>query len=117
LISTLNTRDTQYNAALDALQTLLANAGIYFGTSHPYFFSDSGLTTQYTAWPDKDTLGVAFNFNLLKHTPVAYAHNDEYVKKLMYDSIDFIDDGTLNQSVEATLGGSGDAYDYLNGTR
>jgi hypothetical protein len=117
LISTLNTRETQYSAALDALQTQLQNNGLYYGSAHPYFYSDAGLTTAYTAWPDKDTLGAAFNFNLLMNIPAAYAHNSQYTRKLIYDSIDFLDDGTLNRSVEASLGGSGDAYDYLNGTR
>jgi len=117
LISTLNTRETQYEAALDALQTQLENNGLYYGSAYPYFYSDAGLTTQYTAWPDEDTLGAAFNFNLLKHIPAAYVHNREYTRKLIYDSIDFLDDGILNRTVGVALGGSGDAYDYLNGTR
>jgi hypothetical protein len=120
LISTLNTRDTQYNAALDAIETQLESKGICFSTSNPYFFvynAGACTATTYTSWPDKDTLGAAYNLNLFKHAPKAYAHNREYVRKLIYDSIDFLDDGTMNQSVEATLGGSGDAYDYLNGTR
>ncbi|MBI5740803.1 MAG: hypothetical protein HZA16_08780 [Nitrospirae bacterium] len=127
LISTLNTRDTQYNAALDALQTQLANDGIYYcGDYHPYFWKNSASCTdsakrtssyQYMTWANLDTLGAAFNFNLLKHIPVAYAHNREYVRRLLYDSIDFLDDDAHNGSVEDTLGGEGNAFDYLNGTR
>jgi hypothetical protein len=116
LISTLNTRDTGFNDALDRLKTQLAGKGIYYGTAHPYFYSDAGLTTAYTAWPDKDTLGAAFNYNMFQHIPKAYVHNREYTRKLIYDSIDFLDDGLLNNSVLTTIG-AGDAYDYLNGTR
>jgi hypothetical protein len=117
LISTLNTRDTQYNAALSALDAQLQGKGIYWCVNYPYFKSAAACGGGfYTAWPDKDTLGAAFNYNLLKNIPAAYVHNREYTRKLIYDSIDFLDNGALDTSVEATLV-SGDAYDYLNGTR
>ncbi|MBI5665559.1 MAG: hypothetical protein HZC49_10825 [Nitrospirae bacterium] len=117
LISTLNTRDTQYNAALSALDTQLQGKGIYWCVSYPYFKTATSCGGAfYTAWPNKDTLGAAFNYNLLKNIPAAYVHNREYTRKLIYDSIDFLDNGALDKSVEATLV-SGDAYDYLNGTR
>ena len=54
---------------------------------------------------------------MLHHEPGAYVHNLQYSKKLIYDSIDYLDDATFNSSVEATLGGSGDAYDFLVDTR
>ena len=37
------------------------------------------------------------------HDPGAYVHNSKYVKRLLYDSIDWIDDGMLNYSAGATL--------------
>ncbi len=48
-------------------------------------------------------MGAAFNFNLLEHDPGAYAHNRIYTKRLIYDSIDWVDDGIMNYSVGATL--------------
>jgi hypothetical protein len=48
-------------------------------------------------------MGAAFNFNLLDHDAGAYAHNRMYVKRLVYDSIDWLDDGVMNYSVGATL--------------
>lgn len=117
LISTLNTRETQFNAALNALSAQLNARGIYYCTSYPYFKTAAACGGGfYTSWPNKDTLGAAFNYNVLKNMPAAYVHNREYVKKLIYDSIDFLDNSALDASVEATLV-SGDAYDYLNGTR
>ena len=47
--------------------------------------------------------GATFNLQLLVHDPGAYVHNSKYVKRLLYDSIDWIDDGVLNYSVGATL--------------
>jgi hypothetical protein len=51
----------------------------------------------------QNNMGAAFNFNLLEHDPGAYAHNRMYVKRLIYDSIDWVDDGVMNYSVGATL--------------
>ena len=50
-----------------------------------------------------NNMGAAFNFNLLEHDPGAYVHNRMYVKRLIYDSIDWLDDGVMNYSVGATL--------------
>lgn len=51
----------------------------------------------------KNNMGAAFNFNLLEHDPGAYVHNRMYVKRLIYDSIDWLDDGIMNYSVGDTL--------------
>ena len=48
-------------------------------------------------------MGAAFNFNLLEHDPGGYVHNRMYVKRLIYDSLDWLDDGVMNYSVGATL--------------
>lgn len=118
----LNTLSDGYEAAVQALEDQLAANGIYYGP-YPYFYSDAGLTTPYTAWPNdgvggngSNTLAAAFNFVLLEHEPGGYAHNQLYAKRLIYDSIDWLDDGTLNSSVAATLG-AGLAYEYLKDTR
>jgi hypothetical protein len=55
----------------------------------------------------KNNMGAAFNFNLFEHDPGAYVHNRTYVKRLIYDSIDWIDDGQMNYSVGATLNALG----------
>jgi hypothetical protein len=62
-----------------------------------------------------NNMGSAFNYNLLEHDPGAYVHNRMYVKRLIYDSIDWLDDGIMNYSVGATLntvcsGGTPPAY-------
>jgi len=60
-------------------------------------------TNSGTPGTGQNNMGAAFNFNLLEHDPGAYVHNRMYVKRLIYDSIDWVDDGTMNYSVGATL--------------
>lgn len=51
----------------------------------------------------KNNMGAAFNLRLLEHEPGAYVHNRIYVKRLIYDSIDWADDNSMNYSVGDTL--------------
>jgi hypothetical protein len=51
----------------------------------------------------QNNMGAAFNFNLLEHDPGAFVHNRMYAKRLIYDSLDWLDDGVMNYSVGATL--------------
>jgi hypothetical protein len=89
----------------------------------PYAIIESPITDWLTA-SDADTtgavsgknnMGSAFNFNLLEHDPGAYAHNRYYTKRLIYDSIDWLDDNQLNYSTGMTMnvicdGGSAPAW-------
>jgi hypothetical protein len=51
----------------------------------------------------KNNMGAAFNYNLLEHDPGAFAHNRYYTRRLIYDAIDWLDDNSLNDSVQTTL--------------
>ena len=46
-----------------------------------------------------DSMGAAFNYALLATEPGAYAHNPEYARELALDSIDYLDNGQLDDSV------------------
>jgi len=48
-------------------------------------------------------MGAAFNYNLLKHEPGAYTHNRRYTKRLIWDSIDWLDDNVMNGSTVAAI--------------
>ena len=117
----LATEEHHYHAALDALAAALASKGIHFYAAYPYFFNGAGGTGgSYTTWAApygvakwKDTMGAAFNYNLLHHDPGGYAHNRMYAKRLIFDAIDFIDNGVLNGTISVT----GDAATYLGTTR
>jgi nitrate/TMAO reductase-like tetraheme cytochrome c subunit len=114
LLAVVNELEEGFTAALESLRIELAKNDFYFLGGFPYF-SD----TDWTSAKDpsgKNNMGAAFNYNLLHHEPGAYTHNLQYARKLLYDSIDFLDDGILNTSVETTLG-SGKAFNFLAGTR
>ena len=51
----------------------------------------------------KQNMGALFNLNMLQHEPGAFAHNRYYTKRLIYDSIDWLDDKAMNKRVGATL--------------
>jgi hypothetical protein len=58
-------------------------------------------------------MGAAFNFNMLKHEPGAYVHNGLYAMRLIFDSLDWLDNGNLdgtiaivNAAAEGYLGSS-----------
>jgi len=138
----LNTEKDEYHASLEALRLALNDQGIFFASSYPYFFNDSNsngvldpseisFSNAFTNWGGpygvanwQETMGAAFNYNLLEHDPGGYAHNRFYIKALIWDSIDFLDDGTLNNSTAATLPTLGlsaallaEAQDYLGTSR
>jgi hypothetical protein len=66
----------------------------------PFTVPDTDTTG---ATSGKNNMGAAFNFNLLEHDPGSYAHNRYYVKRLIYDAIDWLDDNQPNYSVGTTL--------------
>jgi hypothetical protein len=63
----------------------------------------SAVNNAGTVGTGQNNMGAAFNFNLLEHDPGAYVHNRMYTKRLIYDSIDWVDDGVMNYSVGDTL--------------
>lgn len=115
-----DTWQARYQGALDALNNQLAAKGIHFYEAHPYFYQAAdGQGGAYTNWAGvyglglwKDTMGAAFNYNLLAHDPGGVAHNRYYTRRLIYDAIDYIDNGVLDYSVFATLNAIPDGTDY-----
>ncbi|BCR06776.1 c-type cytochrome [Desulfuromonas versatilis] len=99
----LNSLRDGFDAALDALEAQLAAKGFVFQPNHPYFATKN--------WGDAATgpnnMGAAFNFNLLAHDPGAYAHNVRYADRLIWDSIDWLDDNLLNNSTVAAINALG----------
>lgn len=54
-------------------------------------------------WGTEEVFGASFNHTYLLRDFGAFAHNSRYVKRLIYDSIDYVDDIDLNYSVGRTL--------------
>jgi hypothetical protein len=127
-----------YGAALLALKVMLQEnpfRKMYWGSDNPYFFNDTNGNGKLdpaeinrnngtTKWhsvgspvvDNKESgmrnLGAAFNYNLLAHDTGAFAHNPTYVKQIIFDSIDWLDDNVLpfNGSIVATI----NALTYAN---
>jgi hypothetical protein len=71
------------------------------GTTNWLAPGDTDLTGNTTG---KNNLGAYFNYASLNGNEMgAYIHNSKYTKRLIYDSIDWLDDGMLNYSVGQTL--------------
>lgn len=96
-----------------ALATLLNKYNISFNqAAYPYFYDNNlspvGAVKDWTrggalsAAEAKKLMGACFNINILKREPAAYAHARTYARRLLYDSIDFLDNKTMDMSVGAT---------------
>ncbi len=103
------------NALAVALDRLKARYNItYNPASYPYFY-DNLIGTAVKDWTRvgstagtlstanaKKLMGACFNINLLTREPAAYVHARTYARRLLYDTIDFLDDGTINMSTGVT---------------
>jgi hypothetical protein len=83
----------------------------YDAAAHPYFYDltkDPTGKTPVTDWTRGGTadgmkvMGACYNMNLLNRDPASYAHARTYARRLLYDTIDFLDDGIINLSAGAT---------------
>lgn len=101
------------NALALALNQLLTKYNIsYNQAAYPYFYDlNIGATAAVTDWTRRGALtpadakklmGACFNINILKREPAAYVHARTYARRLLYDTIDFLDDKTINMSTGAT---------------
>jgi hypothetical protein len=109
-----------------AQQILLTKYQISYTTVYPYFYDLAADPTGATAVTDwtrgtknqafgRRMMGACFNLNLLDREPAAYVHARTYARRLVYDTIDFLDDGLVNMSVGATATAI-DSADYVKGT-
>ena len=112
---TLEAEAEEYHAAINVLAAAFRPRGVYYDKSaNPYMFADPVLrarsngTTNWKAVADsygltpavswKDVMGAAYNLYTLDHD-AGWAHNRYYSKRLLWDSIDFIFDGVLDNDV------------------
>lgn len=94
-------------ATVDTVQNWLrSTATDYTGTQGFRYPVISGDALSGLVLPVKKAaynVGAYWNFWMMYADPGGYAHNDVYAKRLMYDTIDWLDDGILNLSVQATM--------------
>jgi len=90
-----------FENALAAVRTLLELKGIYINSAkYPYVYTDQAFTTSLTNWGDEKNLGATFNEVMLEREPGAFAHNRKYAKRLLFDSIDWLDNGALDGTID-----------------
>jgi hypothetical protein len=112
------THNARYQAALEALKVQLAAKGFNYYDGRHYTIpivnpaTDAVSGNRVTNWGNAGNAGAAFNYNLLIHEPGGVAHNRRYTRRLMYDAIDWLDNGALDFSVAATLNALDDATTY-----
>ncbi len=86
-----------YKQALAAFNAALIAQGYTWTSSHPYFtFTGAQAALK---WRTQGDLGAGHNYNYLLHEPGAYAHNRLYAKRIIFDSIDWLDNNTMNGSI------------------
>jgi len=97
----LEEESTGFEEALDIVADELEADGVFYLSSYPNFFNTSagGFSNAFNSWTSEEQLGAAFNLNLLAHEPGAFAHNRYYAKRLVFDSIDFLEDNTLDGTI------------------
>ncbi|KAA0891442.1 cytochrome C [Oryzomonas rubra] len=108
----------KFQAALTVATSLLHNnfSIDYDSANYPYFFpvgvDHTVRTNGVTDWTRsgaltnaqaKKLMGACFNINMLSREPGAYIHARTYSQRLLYDTIDFLDDKAMNMSVGTTL--------------
>jgi nitrate/TMAO reductase-like tetraheme cytochrome c subunit len=108
----VDAKKKEFNAAVKALGTLIVKKGLgsfnAAGTSvSARAMKDPtrlGLDpTKYTA---EKNAGVIYNYQLFSGNtadPAGYVHNPALARKLIYDSIDYLDDGVINDTSATTI--------------
>lgn len=120
LAEVLEQEKIEYEDSLQALsQSLLESSPSFSFAGFPYFSNSNWLSTGDTDWTGnttgKNNMGAASNMAMLSHEEGGYVHNSRYVKRLIYDSIDWIDDNAMNYSVGNTIDGQCGAVPYAFG--
>jgi hypothetical protein len=112
----IETKKEGYQAALTVIAAQLAARGVYFNAAKPpYFFTTNvvasqGPATRVTNWnapaplsQGAQLMGAALNLRL-HQSDAGWVHNATSSKRLLYDTIDYLDDGNpANNSVAVTI--------------
>ncbi|WP_136525467.1 hypothetical protein [Geomonas ferrireducens] len=88
-----------YQASLDFLQAMLSYYGMSYTSNYPYFATKNWNAVGPIGGNGRQNMGAAFNFSLLKHEPGAFAHNQIYAKRLIFDSVDYLQHGKVTGAI------------------
>lgn len=74
----------------------------YDGHEYPYFFNDNGggaiYPNRYVDF-DASLLAAAYNYQVARKEPCGYIHNGTYIRQILYDSLDDLDNWLQDDSV------------------
>lgn len=118
-VAGLNASKNGFFQALEVLRLRMQALGMFYRSGS--IFTAATGTSRVTNWNKfpaipgsaPNVMGAAFNYVLLNFDYGAYAHNSFYAKRLLYDSIDLLDDGTLNYTGCSTISSNAVAYQYM----
>jgi hypothetical protein len=75
-------------------------------------FSGHSVPAPNGSWGSKENMGAVFNYLYLEEEPGAFAHAPLYTKRLIFDSIDWLDNGAFDGTLDLT--GHADVATWLN---
>lgn len=113
-VSALNVERKGYHSILRALYVWLnkkslvtssdwLKASTYAWTGAPAYVSGCNPAGKDPIYFGSRNMGASFNYDFLKNDPAGYVHNDLYVKRLVYDTLDWIDDCDMNGSAHTAI--------------
>jgi hypothetical protein len=114
----LNEESHGFHNVLEALADLLNSAGFTpsgypASFDYPYFTQTNWKAVYAVEDPSgHNNMGAAFNYSMLHHEPGAYAHNSVYAKRLVFDSLDWLDNGMMDGFIDLSVDFSGLGHDY-----
>jgi hypothetical protein len=124
-VAGLNVKKAGYAAALKAMSAWLTKKGIsstsnWLRTStYPAALTLAGFN-QAACTPAADrsldnylgsrNMGAGLNRDFLVNDPGGFVHNDLYVKRLIYDTLDWVDNCTMDKSVQAAIDFTGNSF-------
>jgi len=107
-------------ALLAVLRDKLTATGFVFANNYPYFFNDNdnSYANRVLDWRQgassktigRNNMGAAFNYLLVWQDTGAYAHNSRYAKRLLFDAIDWLDNATLDGTIDLSAYPTAAAY-------
>lgn len=105
-----------YSRLMDFFKWQLGKVGAYYSDNYPYFYADAAGTTQLKNWTavtvpggtGAANMGTAMNYKLLAAEKGAHVHNRTFMKQLIFDSIQYLQNGS-NSFSNRNLSNSGKA--------
>jgi len=119
-----------FDRGMDFFNFTLAQNNIFYTTNYPYFMTSAGGTTAIKNWTYAATvpvgpatgngannMGAAFNYNLLLKEKGAHVHNRSYARRLIFDSIQYLQKGAVTYSISTgSIGGVTDPNSQVSFT-